>query len=705
MTRRELFQYSIATPLLGAAGTGKMDRQAVVKRNHPIVTGFDAGSSLSVGNGSFAFTVDCTGLQTVPEAYVQGVGLTTQTEWAWHTQPNPQGFRYEDTFEEYTTHNGRKVLYPSKAMTPAGRWYRENPYRRGLTRIGFAGSSGPLPASEIDEIHQELDLWNGVIRGAFRWKGQRVETLTAAHPQRDAVAIRVVSPALTKGELRIRFIFPYTSAAYPALKGQFGEGDPTKPANESWTVEAVSRQPGRLVVKHSAGADVYYAAIRYPSGALLEKSGEDAFVLTARGGALEFTIEFTAKPPALPSLEAAATLSAAAKHWNAFWSAGGCLDLSGSTDPRAGALERNAVLSQYLTAIQCSGSIPPPESGLSGNNWYGKFHGEMHWWHAAHFPMWGRPELLERSMAWYGRIMPSAKAFAAMQGYRGARWPKECGPEGRRNPWINSGPFLIWQQPHLIYFAEQLYRARPTPETLKRYAEIVHESAEFMASYAEWDAKEGRFFLGPPMCPAQETYDQKVTFNSTYELSYWSWGLKLAQAWRKRQNLARVNEWDRVIERLSPLPVHDGLYIGAESQQNFWEINRKDHPSFLAAYGVLPGDKVDRETMRRTFHKTLDTWPWSEGWGWDCGMAAMTATRLEEPEMAVECLLRDTTKNRFSPNGHSTSFLPCYLPANGSLLAGLAIMTAGWEGGRSDAPGFPKNGKWQVKSEGLRPML
>ena len=149
------------------------------------------------------------------------------------------------------------------------------------------------------------------------------------------------------------------------------------------------------------------------------------------------------------------------------------------------------------------------------------------------------------------------------------------------------------------------------------------------------------------MCPAQETYDQKVTFNSTYELSYWSWGLKLAQKWRERQKLARIPEWDRVIQHLSPLPVHDGLYIGAESQPDFWEINRKDHPSFLAAYGVLPGDMVDHETMRRTFHKTLDTWPWNGGWGWDCGMAAMTATRLREPEFAVECLLRDTGEEPF----------------------------------------------------------
>jgi len=705
MTRRELLEYSLAMPVFGVAAAERPDRRKIVQRNQPRVTRFDGGACLSVGNGSFVFTVDCTGLQSVPEAYTSGVGLTTQTEWAWHTQPNPHGYRYEDTFEEYKTRMGRTVRYPSKALTPAGRWYRENPYKRGLTRIAFVSAAGPLRTAAVDAIHQELDLWNGVIRSAFRWQGERVETLTAAHPERDAVGVRVASPALAKGELKVRFVFPYTSAAYPAQEGQFGVSNPAKPANEKWTIEAVSRQPGRMVVKHSADADAYYATIRYPSSATLEPDGDEAFVLTAHGGALEFSVEFTREAPVQTPLETAAILSAAEEYWNAFWSTGGCLDLAGSTDPRAQALERNAVLSQYLTAIQCSGKLPPQESGLSGNNWYGKFHGEMHWWHAAHFPMWGRPELLERSMAWYQHILPSAKAYAAMQGYRGARWPKECGPEGRSNPWTGSGPFLIWQQPHLIYFAEELYRAQPAPETLRRYGEIVHESAEFMASYAEWDPRAGRYFLGPPMCPAQETYDQRVTFNPTYELSYWSWGLKLAQKWRERRKLARVAAWDHVIEHLSPLPVHDGVYIGAESGPDFWQANLKDHPSFLAAYGVLPGDMVDRETMRRTFRKTLAEWPWSGGWGWDCGMAAMTATRLGEPEHAVDCLLRDTDKNRFALNGHSTSFLPCYLPANGSLLAALAIMAAGWEGGGADAPGFPKNGQWRVKTEGLRPLL
>jgi hypothetical protein len=60
-----------------------------------------------------------------------------------------------------------------------------------------------------------------------------------------------------------------------------------------------------------------------------------------------------------------------------------------ASDPRAFELERRTVLSQYLLAIQSSGAMPPAETGLTCNSWYGKFHLEMHPWHAAWLPLWG----------------------------------------------------------------------------------------------------------------------------------------------------------------------------------------------------------------------------------------------------------------------------------------------------------------------------
>ena len=131
------------------------------------------------------------------------------------------------------------------------------------------------------------------------------------------------------------------------------------------------------------------------------------------------------------------------------------------------------------------------------------------------------------------------------------------------------------------------------------------------------------------------------------------------------------------------------------SQKN--ERNR-DHPSMLGALGVLPGTKVDRETMRRTLHKTLREWRWEETWGWDFPMTAMTAARLGEPEAAVDALFIESPKNTWLPNGHNWQRpgLPLYLPGNGGLLAAVATMAA-WDA-------FPKRG-WQARWEGLLPLL
>ena len=44
-----------------------------------------------------------------------------------------------------------------------------------------------------------------------------------------------------------------------------------------------------------------------------------------------------------------------------------------------------------------------------------------------------------------------------------------------------------------------------------------------------------------------------------------------------------------------------------------------------------------------------------------------------------------------------------YFPGNGGLLYAVAMMAAGWDGGPEDeAPGFPDDGSWVVKHEGLR---
>ena len=112
--------------------------------------------------------------------------------------------------------------------------------------------------------------------------------------------------------------------------------------------------------------------------------------------------------------------------------------------------------------------------------------------------------------------------------------------------------------------------------------------------------------------------------------------------------------------------------------------------------------------MRRSVWRLMASWQWDRCWGWEFPMAAMAAARVGEPESAIDALMLNVPKNRYLPNGHNYQRpnLSAYLPGNGGLLAALAMMAAGWTGCPSGhAPGFPANGKWSVRCEGLRPWL
>jgi hypothetical protein len=249
---------------------------------------------------------------------------------------------------------------------------------------------------------------------------------------------------------------------------------------------------------------------------------------------------------------------------------------------------------------------PPQETGLTCNSWYGKFHLEMHWWHGVHFSLWGRHPLFARSLGWYKDILPQARAIARRQGYEGARWPKMVGPDGRDSP-SPIGPLLIWQQPHPLYYAELCYQGNPTRETLEAWREIVQGTADWMASYAVRDDASGFNVLGPPLMPVSENQEPDRVRNPCFELAYWRFGLRLAQAWLERLGEPRRPRWDQVLHNLAPLPEHSGLYLMHEGLLDTYTRWNYEHPSLLGACGFLPGDDVDRETMRRTLRRVLDT--------------------------------------------------------------------------------------------------
>lgn len=144
------------------------------------------------------------------------------------------------------------------------------------------------------------------------------------------------------------------------------------------------------------------------------------------------------------------------------------------------------MLSQYLTAIQLDGGVPPQESGLTCSTWYGKHHTEMAFWHLAHFVLWGRGPPLARALDWFVAGLPAARALARERGLTGARWAKMVGPDLRESPGGN--PLIAWNQPHPIFLAELLYRGRHDRKaTMRRTLDAVLASWDWEAKIWGWD--------------------------------------------------------------------------------------------------------------------------------------------------------------------------------------------------------------------------
>jgi hypothetical protein len=697
---------SLALLLAGAATAAPIDRHALVTRHNVVVNQFDANNPLTVGNGEFAFTMDATGLQTFPEAFEQTIPLGTLSDWGWHTFPNPNGWTIDTfAFKEFSDLNGRKVPYadvPGNVQTPEIKWLRANPHRLHLGQIGFVlkhADGSPARTNDLTDILQKLDLWNGEIISHFKFDGEPVEVETVCDPKLDAIAVRVESPLLKSQRLAIQIHFPYGT-------GEPKTADWTKPDAHETIFAQDKMNIGHFTRK--LDNDSYVVDAKWSLGASITNTSKHQFEILPdkKSDALELVCEFAAKAnPRLTSF--AQTKSDAQKNWNNFWKTGGAIDLSGSKDPRWFELERRIVLSQYLTAIQDTGENPPQETGLTynGSTWQGKFHLEMHFWHEAHFALWNRIALLEKSLGYYEKILPRAEGTAKKQGYAGARWPKMTSPSGAESP-SPVGPFLVWQEPHPIFYAELCWREHHDAATLKKFSDIVFATADFMASYATWDTNTSRYVLGPTLQSAQEIFPKDKTFNPTFELTYWRWGLETAQTWRTRLGLPREKKWDDVLNGLAKPPVADGKYLFAETAPDAYTNPKwnKDHPAVLGALSFVPGPGIDFATMQNSFDWVWKNWNWPDTWGWDYPMIAMTAARLGEPERAIDALLLDTPKNHYALNGHvyQRADLTIYLPANGGLLYAAALMAAGWDGApKKNAPGFPDNGQWNVRWENL----
>ena len=639
-----------------------MNRKELVNRHNPVLTAMSTDSPLSVGNGEFCFTADITGMQTLYDEYEKNhFPLCTMSNWGWHTAPTDKNKIYEwDDLEltEYE-HAGRTVRYPVEAKPgneEVYHWLRHNPHKFNLGRIGLCRLGGnPITSDEIENPHQELNLYEGVLHSCFTLDGKRVEVTTVCNSKTDTVAFKIHNLPKYVG---IKIDFPY---------GHHGTSgaDWGKP-NRHTTV-------WHNLTAHRTMDDVeYFVDIQANGGHELEiiTSEHDCRVIT-HGGDVSCSFTFSQQKATAMDFETANNRW----EWKTFWEKVKLVDFSKVPDPRAHELERRMVLSLYLFKIQAMSSLPPAETGLTVNSWYGRFHSEMYLWNSAFLPLWNLGEKLIPSLEWYISQIPQAKALAESNGYKGIRWAKQTANTGRDAP-SPIAPLLVWQQPHIIYMLELLYQnTYKTQEFLEKHINLVKSLAEFLTSFLHLN--EGKYEMLPPLIPAQEVYDPLTVKSPMFEMEYFRFGLKIACEWGKRLN-HDTSEWRAVMENIADPFIHDGLYMGhADCPQTFDKYN-KDHPMMVGAYGLFKSPKIDPKIMKATLEKVLECWQQETMWGWDYAMMGMCAIRLGDSNLAVDLLLSDNPKNQYVTSGNNyqrtRTDLPLYLPGNGSLLLALPML-------------------------------
>jgi hypothetical protein len=598
-----------------------------------------------------------------------------------------------------------KYDIPNNEQPELSTWLAGNPQRFNLGQIGFLILKTDGTRAKIGDLkntRQEIDMWKGIIYSYFELEGKQAKVMTACHPSLDAIGVSVKSELIKTGQIRVFIDFPYADQRDQAdYVGNYNKTDAHSSKIEKQTDNSA------LIAREMDDAK-YFVFLNWTSKAHLLSgdtiSSQHRFYLNpSKTNEILFACAFSPDEKTQPYLTADRIFDESRIKWPEFWKSGAAIDLSQSKDIRWKELERRIVLSQYLMKVNEAGSYPPQESGLVNNGWYGRYHFEMIWWHDVHYALWNRWQLLEKSLHVYSDFLPTSKKRAMEQGYKGARWPK-CTANSDRDWPHEIHALLIWQQPHPIYFAELDYRLHPSRTTLDKWYNIVFETADFMADFVFFEKTGNRYILGPPIFIMSENTKPDVTFNPSFELGYWRFGLRTAQVWRERLGLSRDHKWDDVLNKLSALPQVDGLYVTHENIESMWTKFTFEHPGLIGTFGMLPGDGVDTVCFRKTLNKVISEWDFNRTWGWDFPMVAMAAARTGNSELAINMLLHSSPNFQFDEHGLATGGPFPYFPSNGALLTAVAMMAAGWEGSSGQAPGFPCNGNWVVKYEGFNIM-
>ena len=116
--------------------------------------------------------------------------LTAMSDWGWHKFENTDNLTPSESEKSFDLGHGHQEVYAVEYKKAedgrhqkATEYFRENPHRLNLGVIGLDLKDAEGRAIELrslTDIHQEQQLYDGIITSQFKAGGYPVNVITAA---------------------------------------------------------------------------------------------------------------------------------------------------------------------------------------------------------------------------------------------------------------------------------------------------------------------------------------------------------------------------------------------------------------------------------------------------------------------------------------------------------------------------------------------
>lgn len=587
----------------------------VVNRYDRYLNKIDVKNPLSVGNGDLAFTADITGTHTLFDLY-EDIPLSIISNKLWIKKDVTEELKYDDVY-------GKKYMLYKKNQGDLFDKKRRYPHKFNLMHFIILYKGSKLDYSKIKSINQKLDLYEGILYSSFIYDGQNVNTKLFIFQDHDEIVFQMNSS--TDFSLMLKPLYP----SYEK-KGYIDNNVDFKINKDS------------IYLRYD---DENEYTLKYQSNEKLLQNGACIVINNASNLSLNIAID-EIKPGTL---------------MDSFWNEDNGIIIDNDK------LVERMVLSKYLLKVNSSGIYPPAESGLTYNNWNSKFHLEMHLIHSLWLIYDNHLDLLLKSFDYYLSIYETSKLRAQENDYKGIRFPKMTSPDGLDSP-SNIGPLLVWQEPHIVFMLQEIYRIYKREDLLFKYESLINGVIDFMISYLT--INENSIEMLEPLLECCESIEVRKCHNPMFEVEYFRYVLsKQKEIDLILYGKERYDYYFYVNNLIKP-KISNNVYLKTHDMQNEMDMY-PDHPTETFSYSFFKSKIINKDVMKSTLDFVINNLDLSSYWGWDFPLMGMTAINLGYIELGIKICTMDALNNNYLYNGHNTSNrsdLKIYLPGNGAFL-------------------------------------